>query len=197
MMPKISLLIFFLLIGPTLAAQKLTMDLVPEKSPVEFLAIGRPAAIKIKGTGSSTSGSITWDVKGVSGELILDLKKFETGLDLRDEHMKEKYLEISKEGYSITKLIVKEMSIGQSFFEKDQEIKDQPFKGILNLHGVSKEITGSFSAKYDGKKSMASGTADFRIKLSDFSIEIPSFSGITVAEDVVITVEYLAKVSKN
>ena len=197
MMPKISFLLFFLITSQTHAAQKLTMDFVSEKSPVEFLAIGRPAAIKIKGTGASASGFISWDVKGVSGELILDLKNFETGLDLRDEHMKEKYLEISKEGYSKAKLIIKEISIAQSFFDKDQEIKDQTFKGILNLHGVSKEITGSYSTKFEEKKSMASGIADFKIKLSDFTIDIPSFSGITVAEDVNVTVEYLAKVTKN
>ncbi len=197
MMPKISFLLFFLLISPTFAATKLILNLVQEKTPVEFLAIGRPSALKIKGTGAFASGFISFDEKGVSGELNLDLAKFETGLSLRDEHMKEKYLQISKNGYSQAQIAIKEISISQSLFEKNQEIENQSFKGILNLHGVKKEIKGSFSLKYEEKNSFASGNADFNIKLSDFNIDIPSFSGITVAEDVNVTIEYLAKVTKN
>ena len=64
------------------------------------MAIGRPAAIKILGKSKGPSGELKIQKSDqdflVNGEAIIDLDSFETGINMRDQHMKEKYLETGK-----------------------------------------------------------------------------------------------------
>lgn len=61
------------------------------------------------------------------------------------------------------------------------------FAGILSLHGTEQPIEGSALLKEE--KGLQSLTAEFKIKLSQFQIAIPSFQGVTVAEEVQLSVD--------
>src|ERR1700743_1526023 len=64
---------------------------------VTFLAVGKPSAIKINGTGEAAKGSLTLAADNkASGVLTFNLKSLNTGIDLRDKHMKEKYLQVDQ-----------------------------------------------------------------------------------------------------
>lgn len=71
-----------------------TLDL--KEGGMEFVAIGRPAMIRIKGEGPKPEGNLSISDGNVSGKLLLALDKLKTGIDLRDTHMKDKYLETKK-----------------------------------------------------------------------------------------------------
>lgn len=183
-------LTFALVSLPARSAVTTAISVNPEKSAVEFLATGRPSALKIKGEGGKPEGRLQVESGNLKGELKTDLDQFETGIKLRDRHMKEKYLETAKEGNKIAVLRLSEAQIPAGFLNGDKKAENLPFKGTLKLHGVEKEVSGIYSAHLSKDKSAVGGEAQFKIKLTDFGVAIPSFSGITVAEEVEIKVRF-------
>lgn len=183
-------LTFALISLPVRSAVTTAISVNPEKSAVEFLATGRPSALKIKGEGGKPEGRLQVESGNLKGELKTDLDQFETGIKLRDRHMKEKYLETAKEGNKIAVLRLSEAQIPAGFLNGDKKAENLPFKGTLKLHGVEKEVSGIYSAHLSKDKSAVGGEAQFKIKLTDFGVAIPSFSGITVAEEVEIKVRF-------
>lgn len=137
-----------------------------------FEAVGKPAMIKIKGEAPAPLALIKTENNKHSLESTLDLNLLTTGIDLRDEHMKEKYLETAK--FPKAKLTIDDLNLPAN-------AKDQAFKGTLSLHGKEAPVEGTFS--FNEKKE---ASAEFKIKLSDFGIEIPEYMGIKVAETVTI-----------
>jgi polyisoprenoid-binding protein YceI len=142
-----------------------------------FTAVGKPGFIRINGEGPIPAGKFEIDEKtGIKGgEIQIKLDQLTTGLSLRDSHMKEKYLETAK--FPTAVFTVQEAKFPDG---KIPELFDLP--GILNLHGKQLPVTASVHGKVNSGS--ASGEADFEIVLSDFGIEIPQFSGITVANSV-------------
>lgn len=142
------------------------------KGSLTFEAVGKPAMIKIKGE-SPAPGSILIFNKGLAKiESTLELSQLNTGIDLRDEHMKEKYLETKK--YPQAKLVIEKLAVPESF-----EVNDQEFSGILALHGKEAPVKGIFTMT---KERIVE--AEFKIKLTDYGIEIPEYMGIKIAETV-------------
>ncbi len=162
----------------------------------EFLAIGRPSAIKIAGQGPGPAGEVSISkATGASGgetyiikaEVEVDLDAMETGIGMRDRHMKEKYLETSKFKTAVLRFV--SSPVPPSLLKEGGELSTL---GTLLLHGVEKPVTVAMKITAEGDQLKCE--AKFKLKLSDFSIEIPSFSGITVADEVEVT--SLTSVSK-
>src|ERR1700722_12613166 len=68
----------------------------PQAGNSEFMATGHPGSFKIKGKGEGPSGSIDVEGTHVTGILTLKLDSFDTGMKMRNEHMKTKYLQTDK-----------------------------------------------------------------------------------------------------
>lgn len=152
----------------------------PGQGKVSFLAKGRPALISIHGTGKGLAGELVEKEGRLTGKVSFRLETLTTGIDLRDEHMKNKYLQIQDHP---------EASLQFENFEMPKGAGKFKFSGDLFLHGVKQNIEGlaTIVKEDDGEKV----SAEFVIKLSQFKIDIPSFQGITVAEDVQIKIEAL------
>lgn len=133
---------------------------------VSFSAKAVPGFLTIDGKGAHVTGAV--DDKG-AGTLTVKLDDFDTGLELRNEHMKRKYLETQR--FPEARLVVK-------------SVKDGAFDGDLTLKGQTKPVHGL--VRVQGGKLHAG----FAIKLSDFSaIGVPTFKGVGVQDDVAISVE--------
>ena len=182
--------LLFLLISASLAGasgeKSLQFDL--HDSKVDFLSIGRPAAIKIHGEGSKLEGKMSLNGLLASGRLIFDLDSLDTDIGLRNKHMKEKYLETAK--FKNAELTIVKMAIPPRLYAQDAKTISLPFSGMLALHGTTHPITGTSEVRMDGNK--LKGSADFEIKLSEYNIEIPTYMGITVADVVKVTVNFAA-----
>ena len=179
------LMLFLVLFSPFSAfAESFVID--PAQSTVEFLAIGRPSALKIKGTGAKPEGTLKLG-KAASGEIKVDLDSFNSGISMRDRHMKEKYLETGKEGNRYATFTLATFGA-----EKIPDKSDIAYSGTLKVHGVPKPLAGTINWQKTGTDATATGT--WKLKLTDFSIAVPSFSGITVAEDVEVTYSLKGKV---
>ena len=161
------------------------LNLSKGEGKVEFHAVGKPKMLKIHGKGTKPTGQMTVEDGKVSGQAIFDLNSLDTGIDLRNKHMKEKYLEVGKHPKAIFELV--EIKLPNPLPAGDFE-KDAPFKGKLTVKGVTKEVSGVAKLKKEG--SNLTGNVEFATTVKSFNIELPSFAGITMADEVNVQVEF-------
>lgn len=173
--------ILFLVSSFSAHAQKIDLS---SGAKVEFDAVGKPAMINIKGTGAKATGSLASADNNLLGEFIVNLKEFTTDMDLRDEHMKEKYLEVEKKGFDKAILKINQKVIAA--LPTNGTWEPQGLTGLLTLHGVTKEVP--LSCKLNVKDSKAVGSVNFKIKVQDYKIDIPSFAGVTMTDEVAVKV---------
>lgn len=172
------------------AVNAAVVTLTPEKGKVEFTAVGRPAAIKIGGTGPGPAGRFELKKDGanalLSGDMTLDLDALDTGISMRDRHMKEKYLETAK--FKTAALKIAAAPIASAVVTAGGDVK---VPATLTLHGVEKPVEVSMKLAVQGKELRCQ--SQFQILLTDYALEIPKFSGITVANEVDVRVETLVE----
>jgi hypothetical protein len=182
-MKKVCVFSFLLLFCfPLMVTSAMAAPVKINTGSVNFVATGKPGFLKINGTGPDITGDLDSSAQGLTGTVTVAMEKFTSGIELRDEHMKEKYLEVKK--FPVATLKIREMS-----FNPSAANQEQAFKGVLNFHGVEKNVDGVAKvANANGKLTI---DANFPITISDFKIEVPSYAGIKVAD----TVEVKAVVS--
>lgn len=149
---------------------------------VETLAIGKPSFIKIRGEGSAPKGSVVVNDQLAKGEFEFDVSSIDTGITLRNEHMRDNYLHVKK--YPKAKLEIADLKLEKDWAMDKSQISNRDFKGKLTLHGETRDVSGQFSlgAKRDLE-------AKFKIKLSDYKIDIPEYMGVKVADEVEVKVK--------
>lgn len=176
-----SLLLAVLLVAaPAVAAESVTFEVKPASSPVTFLATGKPGFLKIQGEGAQLAGSAKLEGQILSGSFDVALKELKTGIELRDEHMKEKYLEVPT--HPTAKLVLSPLTLAKT----DGHV-EAPFQGTLTIKGVEKPVAGTVAL--DLGADAVTGEAKMEVKLSDYPIGVPSYLGVSVAETVAVTVK--------
>lgn len=156
--------------APAAAAAPGAKSLTVQSGNVEFLAIGTPSFIKVKGEGAKPTGNLSIANGKASGEFKLDLTQFKTGMEKRDTHMKET-LEVEK--YPTATITFKDVAVPNGKATIPAE---------LELHGQKKPV--SLEAEFTEGKA----NGKMRVKLSEFGIKPPSFAGVTVKDDVDVTI---------
>ena len=66
------------------------------KGTADWQATGNPGMVKIDGAGGKVTGTVERSGGKVAGTFDCQLNDFQTGIDTRDHHMREKYLETAK-----------------------------------------------------------------------------------------------------
>ena len=124
----------------------------------------------------------------VGGELALDLASIDTGIALRNEHLREKYLQVAKgPGFDravLTSIVVRDA--GGADFEGQS-----PFTGTLLLHGVSHPVSGTVQVRRVAQGARVE--ASFPLVLTDHAIEPPMYLGVGVAAKVMVKVTFIAE----
>jgi polyisoprenoid-binding protein YceI len=174
-------------------AKNVDLELLKDKTSVEFEAKGTPSILSIKGLKAKGAGQFKIVENAMSGDVTVELNDFDTDIDTRNEHMKEKYLETGKTGFNVSRLKLNSVQLNHDFPEKLKKIENQSIEGLLTLHGIEKKVMCQLSMNANSAEEM-SGTVSFKLKLTDFGIEIPSFAGITVADEVFVKSNYVAKI---
>lgn len=172
--------LFFGLMFP-LSLGAMPQNLEAKGGAVEALVVGRPSLLKIRAKGEPPTGSLTVDGKKVSGSFEFALNTLDSGIQLRDDHMRNKYLHV--QDHPKAKLVIQDLELAQDFSVTTPEVGETDFTGELTLHGVTKPVKGKF--KVGDKRNVS---ADFKVTLSDFAIDIPTYMGITIANEVNISV---------
>jgi polyisoprenoid-binding protein YceI len=163
----------------------------PNAEGLHFTAIGKPKALKIVGKGNGPQGKLNINTTEknktsttLSGSLEVDLTQLTTDLSLRDQHMKNKYLEVDKFPKAV-------LTIQNLPYQKGNT-QEGTFEGDLQLKNTHKKTLIHYRLDPSGKLD-----ADFTIKLSDFNVTIPSFAGITIADEVTLTLNTSASLDIN
>lgn len=168
--------------APAFADEVRTYQIISDKSPVTFLAVGKPGFLRIKGQGTHLLGTAEIKDGKLSGKFTVPLAGLKTGISLRDSHMHEKYLETTR--FPQAELIIEPFP----FLSQGEKI---PFTGMLTIKGTSKPVKGEVQVY--GLSEQASGRAEFNVLINDFpNIGVPSYLGVTIAEQVQVVVEFTA-----
>lgn len=182
------LLTFLLFFVPTTFAlpQEWVLDVQKNPNRVEFLATAT-AGLKIrgetKGNTSPIKGKLSISPSKTTGEVKLALDILDTGISLRNDHMKG-YLETQK--FPEAQVHLTKLALPEAFFAGDWS-GESAFEGTLTLHGVTKPISGT--AKVQKKKGQVEMDYDFKVGLTEYGIKVPNYLGVTVKNDVTITVK--------
>jgi polyisoprenoid-binding protein YceI len=153
-----------------------------EQSSVKFAAVGKPGFLHINGESAKLGGTADWADGSISGNFTVALDGFVTGIDMRDEHMKAKYLETGKFPQA-TLAVAKVAAPGAGTVD---------FTGDLTLKGVTKPVKGTLTLKNGPADGKVEGDAAFALALTDFPVGVPTYMGITVADKVDVTAHFVA-----
>jgi len=137
---------------------------------------------------TALSGSVTPSASGspkFDGSLAVDLRTLDTGISLRNEHLRENYLEVDKgPGFDTATL----SEIDLKGFSPDAPEGKGSFAGLLTVHGVTKTVTGAVDVRRVGAGLRV--TASFPVNLPDYSIRKPRYLGVGVKDIIQVEVAF-------
>jgi polyisoprenoid-binding protein YceI len=142
------------------------------ENSVTFEGVGSPGFLTIEGKGGKVEGALELKDGKVFGKFEVDLRKFDSGIDLRNEHMRNKYLEVDKYPKAKLTLLPALMPKGGYF----------NWKGDLTIRGVTNKVGGV--AFVEDKQI----EAKFSINMSEFNIKKATYLGVGLDDKINIVV---------
>jgi polyisoprenoid-binding protein YceI len=131
---------------------------------------------------TAVTGSLTPAGSVVKGALAIDLMKIETGISLRDRHLRNNYLEVQKGP---------EFAVAKFDNIKVERLPGRTtFRGTLMLHGTQREVSGTADVQQNGKGYKVEAT--FPILISSFQIPKPTYLGVGVSDEITVKVTLTA-----
>ena len=168
-------------------------------APVLVTLVALTAQARVTNVGSA---SATFDVAGPGGmnihgktpdlvasedagkvEVKVALDHLTTGIGLRDQHMRDKYLEVGK--YPNATVVVPRKSLHLPSAGKSSSGK---VSGQMTIHGVTQLVTLTYTAKAHGKRVDVDGST--AVDMREYGIDVPSYLGVGVDPHVAINVAF-------
>ncbi len=120
------------------------------------------------------------------GDLTVDLSTVDTGIALRNAHLRDKYLEVGKGGDFATAVLsdVRLDKVEASTFHGQT-----PFTGMLLLHGTRHPVSGQADIRLEGSDVRVA--ASFPVHIDDYGIAPPRYLGVGVKNEVQVKVSLL------
>jgi polyisoprenoid-binding protein YceI len=137
----------------------------------------------LTGTLTATAGNPL----ALEGNLAVDLRTVDTGIDLRNEHLREKYLEVEK-GAGYDQAVLSDVAL--QGLKTDAPAGKGSFTASLMLHGVRKTVTGPVEIRQAGTGWRV--RASFPVNLPDYNIDKPRYLGVGVRDTVQVSVTFTA-----
>ncbi len=123
--------------------------------------------------------------EGTQLYLEVDLASLETGLGLRNRHMREDYLEVEEFPYAFFDATIERVEATAA------GVFRVVAKGVMNIHGVERpvDIPCDVSERGEGYRVRCT----FNTRLSDFDIEIPKIMFLKLADDVRLELDFTVR----
>jgi polyisoprenoid-binding protein YceI len=122
----------------------------------------------------------------LAGELSVDLRSLDTGIELRNTHMLGTYLEVDR-GQGFDRAVLSSVLVSG---DVETLSGSATFTGELRLHGVTKSVRGDAELTRSG--SSVRVTAAFPVVLADHGIAPPRYLGVGVRDRVQVRVSFVA-----
>ena len=133
-------------------------------------------------------GALAADVAGrLSGGVEVDLTTLDTGIELRDTHLRDTYLEVDR-SRNFARAVLSGIALDGAdprTFEGETA-----FTATLRLHGVERPVSGvaEVARTPDG----IGVTAHFPVGLTDHAIQAPRYLGVGVSDQLQAEVRFVA-----
>jgi polyisoprenoid-binding protein YceI len=122
----------------------------------------------------------------LSGDITVDLSSLDTGIALRNAHMRDKYLEVGKGG-DFTTAVLSDLRLDK--VEASTFQGRTPFTGMLLLHGTRHPVSGQADIRFEGSDVRVA--ASFPVHIDDYGIAPPRYLGVGVKNEVLVKVSLL------
>jgi polyisoprenoid-binding protein YceI len=153
-----------------------------ENGYVEFVSTA--PLLEFKGTSNNLTGLIDLDESLV--DFYVDLNTIDTGIDLRNNHMRDSYLETDK--YRFAEFTGE---LTSDFDPSSKQEQQAEVNGMFQIHGVEREIdvTGTLTPTNNGLQLDASWT----LLLEDYNIDKPKVVFYELASEQTVNISILLK----
>ena len=139
----------------------------------------------IEGKTGSLTGWIDWDPAAPQGSatgiLQVDLRTLKTGIETRDEHMRDRHLHTEK--YPMAWFQLTDLSK-----MPETVIEDSTYhavaQGFFYIHGVRRRLKAPIEFAMQGADPELSATVTFELKLDEFRIDRPRALFLKLAETI-------------
>jgi polyisoprenoid-binding protein YceI len=139
---------------------------------------------------SGTLGREAPEAPGFSGALRVDLTGLDSGISLRDRHLRETYLEVER-GAAFREAILTDIRLEDPLPAGGGD-HETAFSGTLSLHGVERAVEGEAGLRR--RAGSVRVEARFSLSLADFEIPPPRYLGVGVRDRVRVEVTFEAVV---
>ena len=138
---------------------------------------------------SSVSGTLrreTQDTGSYTGEILVDLATLDTGIGLRNDHLRTTYLDTAR-GPGFRHAVLSGVALDEPPAERDGRHETR-FSGTLLLHGVRRMVEGE--AELRARNGRTQVEARFSLSLDAFDIPPPRYLGIGVRDAIEVTIRF-------
>jgi hypothetical protein len=115
------------------------------------------------------------------GDISVDLRTLDTGIGLRNTHLRDRYLEVGK-GDGFDKAVVSDIRLGDVDAASFQGRTS--FTATMRLHGTTKPIAGQLQIRRSPSSIRVEAT--FPLMLTDYGIAKPQYLGVGVKNEIEI-----------
>ena len=145
---------------------------------------------------SQISGALRLEnvgASGYAGEIRVPLDTLDTGISLRNVHLRETYLEVER-GEEFREAVLTAVELAEPFSSGAPD-HETGFRALLSLHGMERHVEGEARlARRDGQVRVE---AEFPLSLAEFAIPPPRYLGVGVRDEVRITVTFDAAIASS
>lgn len=143
---------------------------------------GEPTAgFKGRGPGGfgleGTTHQLRIDDDGTLLRVVVPLAGLQTGISLRDRHMRERYLEVQKYPEAVLALPWSAVVLPD-----DGQTLEGTMPAKMSLHGKTRDVQVKYRLARSGTRYQVQGSVPLTI--TDYDIDIPSYFGVTVQPEV-------------
>lgn len=169
------------------------MFTVTQGTPENYVTFTSKAPLEeIVGKTNVVTGYVTLPdgISQGSGEMHVDLASLDTGMGLRNKHMRENHLETDRFPEAVFTLNT--MTIPGGVLQPGIRTSTA-VRGVLLLHGLSHEISPSVYLTLSATGDELTIESSFTVLLQDYNITRPEFLVMKVANDQRIDVRLVAR----
>ena len=148
------------------------------------MTVGGSFDVKTNALSGSMSANASRST-ALDGSLAVDLHTLDTGISLRNEHLRQQYLEVDKAPEYGQAVLT---NIELQGVNRDAPQGKGSFTGSLALHGVTKPVSGPLEVRKEGSGLQVK--ASFPVRLADYAISEPRYLGVGVKDTVQVNVTF-------
>jgi len=123
---------------------------------------------------------------GTTLKITVPLAGLQTGIGLRDRHMREKYLQVDKYPDAVLEVPWSGVKL-----PGDGQTGEGTAPGKMTIHGKTKDVQVKYRIARTGTRYQVTGNVPLNLK--DYDIEVPSYMGVTVQPNIETSASFTAE----